>query len=83
MENIDGLSANLGDIGKAFVMGVRFDLVISGYLLLLPFLILTIFYIRQTLSLCLSNCFHPGIYLFTLAFAICAAHPYFNQFFPG
>lgn len=33
MENIDGLSANLGDIGKAFVMGIRFDVVISGYLL--------------------------------------------------
>ncbi|MBK6966255.1 MAG: LTA synthase family protein [Bacteroidales bacterium] len=83
LENIDGLSANLGDIGKAFVMGVRFDLVISGYLLLLPFLILTIFFISgKRFHFVYQTVFILVFIFFTLAFAICAADiPYFNQFF--
>jgi phosphoglycerol transferase MdoB-like AlkP superfamily enzyme len=83
LENIDGLSANRGDIGKAFVMGVRFDIVISGYLLLLPYLILTIFFISgKRVHLVYQIVFILVFSLFTLAFAICAADiPYFNQFF--
>ena len=42
LENINGISSNLPDIINAFFMGIRFDVVISGYLLLLPFLILTV-----------------------------------------
>jgi phosphoglycerol transferase MdoB-like AlkP superfamily enzyme len=83
LENIDGISANLGDIGRAFVMGIRFDTVISGYLLLLPYLILTIFFISgKRYHLVFQTVFILIVILFTLAFVICAADiPYFNQFF--
>ncbi|MBW6492591.1 MAG: LTA synthase family protein [Lentimicrobium sp.] len=84
LENMDGLSANSRDIINAFIMGLRFDVVISGYLLLLPYLLLTIFFI-------ISGKRHPFVYktifiltfiLFALAFVVCAADiPYFNQFF--
>lgn len=83
LENLDGLSANAGDTCKAFVMGVRFDVVISGYLLLLPYLILTIFFISgKRHHLVYQTVFILVFILFSLAFAICAADiPYFNQFF--
>ena len=83
LENINGISSNLPDIFNAFVMGVRFDVVISGYLLLLPFLILTIFYISgRRYHLVYQVVFILIFILFTLAFVICAADiPYFNQFF--
>ena len=83
MENIDGLSANLGDIGKAFVMGIRFDVVISGYLLALPFLVLTTIYIFGKRYRFVSRFMFWFIYLiFSVAFMICAIDiPYFNQFF--
>ncbi|MHC1777696.1 MAG: LTA synthase family protein [Lentimicrobium sp.] len=82
-ENIDGLSANLEDIGKAFVMGVRFDVVISGYLLLLPFLIMSTSFISgKRFHLVYQIVFVLVFIFFTLAFAICAADiPYFIQFF--
>jgi len=83
MENIDGLSANLGDIGKAFVMGIRFDVVISGYLLALPVLVLTTIYIFGKRYRFVSRFMFWFIYLiFSVAFMICAIDiPYFNQFF--
>jgi phosphoglycerol transferase MdoB-like AlkP superfamily enzyme len=83
LENINGISSNLPDIINAFFMGIRFDVVISGYLLLLPFLILTIFYISgRRYHLVYQVVFILIFILFTLAFVICAADiPYFNQFF--
>lgn len=83
LENIDGISANLRDIGKAFFMGVRFDIVISGYLLMLPYLLLTILFLTgKRFHLVYQTVFILVSGLFTLAFAICASDiPYFNQFF--
>lgn len=83
LENIESLSDDFLKIFSAFVMGIRFDVVVIGYLLLLPFFILTVFHV--------SGRRYPPVYqsvfiliflLFTLAFVISAADiPYFNQFF--
>lgn len=75
----DGMS----NILKAFIMGVRFDIVISGYLLLLPviiLLVLDILKIRNEATL--KSIFIFIFTLFSISFLICAADiPYFNQFF--
>lgn len=83
IENIDGISANFTDITKAFVMGIRFDVVISGYLLLIPFFLLTLMSILGIRSrLAFKAVFYFVFLLFTVSFIICAVDiPYFNQFF--
>lgn len=68
---------------QSFFMGFRFDTVISGYLLALPFLVLSI---CQILKIQKPFVF-KSVYYFTtvaylLAFAICAMDiPYFHQFY--
>lgn len=68
---------------QAFWMGLRFDTVISGYLLALPFLLLSIHFIFRFEQ---KGLYH-FVFLFTsiaycLAFLVCAIDvPYFNQFF--
>lgn len=68
---------------QALIMGIRFDTVISGYILIIPFLIL---FISSLLN------FHHKIFykiinfyiilLYSLAFIICAIDiPYFHHFF--
>jgi len=71
------------NILQAFLMGIRFDIVISGYIMLLPAFILSvsdIFNFKTKLLYKIS--FFWTFILFSLAFIICAADiPYFNQFF--
>ncbi len=67
----------------AFFNGLRFDLVISGYILFFPFLALSVIaMIRPSSALPAKILFYLLFILFTLAFIVCAADiPYFNQFF--
>jgi phosphoglycerol transferase MdoB-like AlkP superfamily enzyme len=67
-------------------MGIRFDIVIAGYIILLPFLILTaIQFIKSKSAISRTLTAFTKIYLiliFSLTFIVCAADiPYFNQFF--
>lgn len=68
---------------QAFLMGLRFDTVISGYMLALPLLALSI---SEAVGF-RRRLYHRGLTLYlgtlyTLAFAICVVDiPYFNQFF--
>lgn len=84
MERID-TTVSTSDILLSFWMGIRFDVVITGYILLLPFLIISVL----TISKQRSSIVHTGLRyyingMFTLAFLICAVDiPYFNQFLPG
>ncbi len=69
------------DVLLSFIMGLRFDLVICGYLMVLPFLLLTIYSINKNLLILKKVSFYFILILFTLAFFVCAADiPYYNQF---
>lgn len=71
------------DIFRAFIMGIRFDIAISSYILILPFLIISIasFWNRYSDFLTKVSRYYI-IILFSLAFLVCTADiPYFNQFF--
>lgn len=83
IDNIDSVSASLPDIARVFFMGIRFDVVISGYLLLLPFVVLTLLYLFNVRNhVVYMIVFYPVFFLFSVSFAICAIDiPYFNQFF--
>jgi phosphoglycerol transferase MdoB-like AlkP superfamily enzyme len=83
LRRIESFRSEFADIIRAFIMGVRFDVVVSGYILALPFLVLSVLFILNR---------HPGwIYkvifywiftFFSIAFIACAIDiPYFNQFF--
>ncbi len=82
LENIPQGEA-LTTILQAFWMGFRFDTVISGYLLALPFLLLCFFdsfNLKQKWPYLLVHYFI--LITYSLAFLICAGDiPYFNQFF--
>ena len=71
------------DVAKAFLMGLRFDTVISGYLLLLPFLVLTVIHLSRVQALNLrKGVFMVCFILYALAFLVAAADiPYFGHFF--
>ncbi|MGE4541180.1 MAG: LTA synthase family protein [Bacteroidales bacterium] len=74
------------DIVRAFTMGIRFDIVIASYVILLPFLILTANqFIKSKSAISRTLTAFTKIYLiliFSLTFIVCAADiPYFNQFF--
>lgn len=73
----------LTEIAQAFVMGIRFDLVISSYILALPFLITSIYVMFKKQSWLLEKMLFWFVFvIFTLSFMVCAADiPYFNQFF--
>jgi len=68
---------------QSFVMGVRFDIVISGYILFIPALILLIKGILKTQKKLLDKIIFYWIFiLFSVSFLIAAADiPYFNTFF--
>ncbi|MGE5363890.1 MAG: LTA synthase family protein [Bacteroidota bacterium] len=70
-------------IFNAFLMGLRFDTVISGYILTLPFLLLFIFSFVNKGSKIIdkSMLMLTGI-LYTISFMICSADiPYFKYYF--
>jgi len=68
---------------KAFIMGVRFDIVISGYVMLAPTLFLLLFeLINKGYNLIHKIVFYWVFILFTVAFIISASDiPFFNQFY--
>ncbi|MBN1251312.1 MAG: hypothetical protein JXR51_11960 [Bacteroidales bacterium] len=67
----------------SFLMGLRFDIVISGYLLFIPFLTFSILFVAKKKSnIIMQIMFYFIFVMFTIAFVICAIDiPYFNQFF--
>jgi len=82
LDRIDqGVSTN--DIVLAFIMGLRFDIVISGYILFIPYLILAFLSFSTKKYPIVNKILYSIIYfLFTLAFMVCAIDiPYFKQFF--
>ncbi len=71
------------DIIKSFLMGIRFDLVISGYVLIFPFLISSILsFFKKPFPIVNEILFYFIFVLFSITFCVCAIDiPYFNQFF--
>lgn len=76
-------SINWVNVALAFFMGLRFDIVVAGYLLLLPFFILTIISVSNYNSkLVLRLLYYFMILISTMALILSAADiPYFDQFF--
>jgi phosphoglycerol transferase MdoB-like AlkP superfamily enzyme len=68
---------------KAFIMGLRFDLVITGYLMLLPFLILSVLeLLNRPIFILKKITFYIIIVTFSVSFLICASDiPFFGQFY--
>lgn len=83
IDRVNLAEVNITDIFLAFVMGIRFDIVISGYILILPTLVLFVTDILNLRNRYLNRILFYWIFcLFTIAFLICTADiPYFNQFF--
>ena len=73
----------ISDILFSFFMGIRFDLVISGYILIIPFFIQSaLSFYKKTFPLVDKIMFYVVYIAFTLTFLICAIDiPYFKQFF--
>src|SRR6185503_15307369 len=78
-----GGDTGVADILFAFIMGIRFDLVITGYLLLIPFLVLSVLFISNRSSTIVNRILFYFVFIsFMLAFFVSSADiPYFNQFF--
>ncbi|MFZ1703026.1 MAG: sulfatase-like hydrolase/transferase [Saprospiraceae bacterium] len=76
-------AVSTGLIIQAFIMGLRFDLVISSYILFFPFLMLASLDIAQKRNeIVLQSLQYLTTFLFLLSFMVCATDiPYFNQFF--
>lgn len=83
IDKLDFNNTLIYTIIKAFVMGIRFDIVVSGYLLLLPAFLLCIFdIINKNHTIIYKLVFYWIFILFTIAFIISSADiPYFNQFY--
>lgn len=71
------------EVLRAFVMGLRFDLVTIGFVIAIPTIILTIFSFFGKKSRLFEKIYTWVLTVcFTITFGICAADiPYFNQFF--
>ncbi len=82
-DRIDEKEVAILTIIKSFIMGVRFDIVISGYILILPTLIFLTLELIGIKSKSIKQFFFYWIYiLFTIAFTVSTADiPYFNQFY--
>jgi len=76
-------SASGWDILHAFIIGLRFDIVITGYILFLPCLVVTVQFLINKRSRFINQfLFYFVFVLLTLAFTVAAADiPYFNQFY--
>lgn len=83
IDRIDFSEDKILTILQAFLMGVRFDIVITGYILFIPALLLFVFEIlNKNPKVIYKLSFYWIFILFTLAFIICSADiPYFNHFF--
>ena len=82
-DRIDEKEVAILTIIKSFIMGVRFDIVISGYILILPTLIFLTLELIGIKSKSIKQFFFYWVYiLFTIAFTVSTADiPYFNQFY--
>lgn len=83
IDRVDFYEDKISTILSAFLMGIRFDLVISGYILLIPALLLSVMEIlNKNTKIIKKIVFYWVLSFFILAFIICSADiPYFNQFF--
>lgn len=83
LDRIDLTVDKYFDIIEAFFLGVRFDIVVSGYILLLPMLFIFVLDIFKYKSKITSSIIFAFIFtLFSLSFLIAAVDiPFFNQFF--
>jgi len=73
----------LGDVLQAFLIGLQFDLAVTSWILLLPFVVLTIVTLANLRSkLPVKIIFYLLFVTFALSFIICAIDvPYFGHFF--
>lgn len=76
-------SETIGNIIYSFIMGIRFDNVITGYVMLVPSLVILISYtINFKNKIVFEILFYWIFTLFILGYSIASADiPYFNQFF--
>ena len=76
-------AVEIKDVLLSFIMGVRFDVVISSYILVLPFVIVAIAsFFKQQSRIVVRLITYYIIILFTVAFFVSTIDiPYFNQFF--
>lgn len=83
IKRIDTHQDGFWNIIKAFVMGIRFDLVVTGYIMLLPTIILFVLEWFNKKVVWIEKIIFYWIFIFfKLTFIICAADiPYFNHFF--
>ncbi|MCO5252140.1 MAG: sulfatase-like hydrolase/transferase [Candidatus Kapabacteria bacterium] len=83
IDRLHSISSSFPNILLAFMQGVRFDIVIAGYILLLPFLVLTVMSVINRRSVIVDIVLRSFVFLaFSLVFLICASDiPYFGQFF--
>lgn len=83
INRIDIYQDGYRNIVQAFVIGIRFDLVITGYIMLLPAIVLFVIEWFNKKVLWIEKIIFYWIFIFfNLTFIICAADiPYFNQFF--
>jgi phosphoglycerol transferase MdoB-like AlkP superfamily enzyme len=83
LNKVDLSNEATGTILYSFWMGVRFDLVVAGYIMLLPALVLGIMDIlNKRIRLIDTTLFYMIFIASAIVFVICAADiPFFNQFF--
>ena len=83
LDRIDFDEVSTWTIIQSFIMGIRFDIVISSYILFIPALILLIEEIVNLRNRIIYKIIFYWIFiLFSFSFLIAAADiPYFNQFF--
>lgn len=76
-------NASMLEIMYAFIMGLRFDIVISSYILLFPFLYFSTYNLFKDLSKMHNKIFFYYTYIiFSVTFFICTIDiPYFKHFF--
>lgn len=80
---VDYSQDSIFDVFHAFFIGVRFDIVISGYILFFPAFFLIVTEILNIQNKVVKSIFYYWVALFlSIAFIICGADiPYFNHFF--
>lgn len=83
IDKVDLSSVGLSTIVKSFVMGIRFDVVISSYILFLPALVLLTLDLFGNVNGTIKRVFFYWIFVFfSIGFAVSSADiPYFIQFY--
>lgn len=84
-------TASIANVAVSFLMGIRFDVVIAGYILIVPFVLLTVAYpvlsmenqlASKVASWIITTSFVLAGLFLCAACLVCAADiPFFNQFF--